>query len=716
MPQSLQDDAVESVWAQALTDLKNLKPCGPGRIAELDRDSKTLTPVYGSACPKKGCQLQYTTDAVLPGAAGHAHPQRWADLHEPVEITYKDEYDPTHLPNNVYIEVRCMCGGRRSAWTMLETALPNRRDHELPVRDAGDALGGIRNFVSIKFDALSRTRATKYMPKYIDLIRAENNKPEAERRWTGFMMGSYHTVGYQTSENEIPHFAGRRADHWQWKCCRGFFPHKIQNWIWGDFKKAGWKIGYGSQNCLNVMGYCQGFSDAHTTFDYLFRGIECNVCPNFAYWRTPPTRHACLGNIPAGVEFVRFIADALEAERGHNRVAFFTDFIETHNMKSPMTAAHLEDAAVEAVELLMNDVDDTLVVLYGDHGQHYGPLFQTAWGTIDHRLPNMQILAPQWWLDEHPDVKDALTMNQHQIITNYDMHATMHHMLAYPKPFSTIERKVAKHMDSVGRSILEPLGAEHHDRACGDAGLAPEYCVLQNSLARHVTEEDLGSTEYKEVVDAAISAINAKSAAFRSTCREVSIKNGDRRAAFVQGTVTEIARHGNVWSVTFQVRPFNATFVAEVVKTSTAKPGGGVQPARVVVKMVKQTSLYKRYDTCRPQVVPKGFCLCDEFDPDEPTAVITHPSDGQDVKEEEGKEKDAGDDKDDKEEEAAGQTGQHPPTHQVGTAPPGKTVDWGVLVLGVLFIAVIALVVLGRKVWLVQHHARKLTGRVTLPT
>ncbi len=615
---NLEDQAILDLWKTSDGYLPIAQCPTENHIVDFDREHKTLTPVHTSKC-NTTCKHSYTTDVL--GSI-----QTWHSLDGPTNVT--TPYDAASLPTSIYIEVRCLCGPRKVASTVYQTTLPSQGPELVP-RSANDTFGGLRNYIELKFDALSRTRTIKYMPKFIDIVKTNNAKPAAERKWFGFMMGAYHSVGHNTPGNEMPHYLGKSRFHWKWKCCGGPFPHDINAWIWNDFKDMGWKIGFGSQNCMNIMGYCEGLPDANKSFDYMFRGVDCfDKCHEFNFWRTHVTGRNCYGDVPAGVEFIRYISDAIKSERGRGRLAFFTDFIETHNMRMPMTATWLEEAAIEAVNLLMEENDETMLVLYGDHGAHYGKVFDTNWGSLDYKLPVMQIFVPQWWLDVHPDAMDALTANQHEILTLYDLHATMHHLLEYPTPFATIKDNVTSDMDNKNaRSLIEPMqqtdvaSAEPSQRTCRDAGIPDTWCILQDTEFRLMDADDLANPDYQRIVDFAVDNINQRSTKYREICPEVSVRNST--TAFQSGTIRELTERGGpkLWIFKVMVDQYRAVFQVEA--TVTRKEGADNV---IKIKLIKHSSIYKKFEGCRPEDVDKGMCLCGQPTPPTPPPVTPTPT------------------------------------------------------------------------------------------
>ncbi len=603
------EPGVIGVWNGANQKLQNFQPCHKRQpLATYHRQHRVLEPGPGCA----DGVLEYTADPLWPGIPGV---QRWHPLTQMLQFSTVHGVDPDRLPGTLYLEVRCRItadppsGTRwRARNAVFQSVIPST-DYTVTNNPTPDRK--IRNVVSIKFDALSRTAAMTYMPRFVKWLKAMNAQPADERKWRAFTMGSYHVLGHNTQVNEVPYLTGQSHTRQPFTNDHGFFPFGDDyTWIWDEYRRAGYKIGYGSQHAINMMGYCLGLPDVADRFDYLFRGQDCymKTCANFNILNVDPSTPLCSGNVPIGVEFIRYIADAVkDATAAGAGVAFFTDFLETHNCNSPMTAAHVEDAALEAVAQLMEARDDTLLVVYGDHGQHYGKLYNTPWGRVDHRLPLLQVLAPQWWLDEHPDTEAALDANQHEIVTMYDLHATLRHLLTHPTSFSEVGPGIIETMDNPhARSLLDPVRT-HPDayRTCGEAGLDHASCVLSPGSMKVILTPPAIMVD---IIEAVVDHVNGHTASHRSPadrpgdgCLEVFIE-GDIISGFINGMVRAGAT-GDIYDVNVRIQPYACTFGAVV---EVAHDG------LITVHSVAHTSPYAKFETCfaKAEGVPSGMCLC----------------------------------------------------------------------------------------------------------
>jgi hypothetical protein len=100
---------------------------------------------------------------------------------------------------------------------------------------------------------------------------------------------------------------------------------------------------------------------------------------------------------------------------------------------------------------------------------------------VSHKNPLLAILLPRWVEDKYPEAAAALRKNEQRLVTGYDFHTTMHHLLhlgesrAPPAEQYPLWQAAGNVTESVrwGVSLLAevPTG-----RSCDDAGVPPEYC------------------------------------------------------------------------------------------------------------------------------------------------------------------------------------------------------------------------------------------------
>jgi hypothetical protein len=94
------------------------------------------------------------------------------------------------------------------------------------------------------------------------------------------------------------------------------------------------------------------------------------------------------------------------------------------------------------------------------------------------------LLLPRWLESAHPAAAAALRANEQRLLTGYDLHATLHHLLHLGEDGvgsrTPAERRArwaaAGNVTAAvrwGASMLEPVPP---GRSCEEAGVPPEWC------------------------------------------------------------------------------------------------------------------------------------------------------------------------------------------------------------------------------------------------
>jgi hypothetical protein len=133
-------------------------------------------------------------------------------------------------------------------------------------------------------------------------------------------------------------------------------------------------------------------------------------------------------------------------------------------------------------------LNNTLLMLLGDHGARFGDFRQTVQGKLEERLPLFSMIFPKWFKRKYPELAKNLRTNTERLTSWFDVYATFNHLLEYPnKP------KKWKH----GMSLLRKIPA---DRSCKDASIPEHWCpCVQWSAVDH---------QHEHLQKAALAAIN----------------------------------------------------------------------------------------------------------------------------------------------------------------------------------------------------------------
>ena len=105
-----------------------------------------------------------------------------------------------------------------------------------------------------------------------------------------------------------------------------------------------------------------------------------------------------------------------------------------------MTHGHPESLASVADDMYYNFFkgihdskrrDNTVIVLFSDHGPRWGPIINTFQGKIEERMPMLFLVFPPWFRSKYPDHVKNLEINSNRLTTHYDTYETLKDILYF---------------------------------------------------------------------------------------------------------------------------------------------------------------------------------------------------------------------------------------------------------------------------------------------
>jgi hypothetical protein len=100
---------------------------------------------------------------------------------------------------------------------------------------------------------------------------------------------------------------------------------------------------------------------------------------------------------------------------------------------------------------------------------------------VNHKNPLLAMLLPRWLEDKYPEAAAALRKNEQRLVTGYDFHTTMHHLLHLgesraPPAEQYPQWQAAGNVTESVRWGVSLLAEVPTGRSCDDAGVPPEFC------------------------------------------------------------------------------------------------------------------------------------------------------------------------------------------------------------------------------------------------
>jgi hypothetical protein len=280
-------------------------------------------------------------------------------------------------------------------------------------------------------------------------------------------------------------------------------------------------------------------------------------------------------------------------------------------------ASHSDFNAVELIDELLLDsmtefknkgyLNNTLLIVMGDHGWRYGDFRQTVQGKLEERLPLFTMILPEWFKKKYPQLDKNLKTNTQRLTSWYDGYATLNHLLTYPKEPDGLPH---------GKSLLTEIPAV---RSCKDANIPSHWCPCLQWTAvdgkhNHVQRAVLETVRY-------INDLNSHEPFAVENCAQ--LKLGEVKHSEVETPSNEVltffesghdgydainafnpgAKDQCNYQITFQTLPNNGIFEASVtyVEGQFRVRGG-----------VSRINAYGDQPKCIATTLPhlRKYCLC----------------------------------------------------------------------------------------------------------
>lgn len=271
---------------------------------------------------------------------------------------------------------------------------------------------------------------------------------------------------------------------------------------------------------FEAKGYATMFQEDATlygTFNYRLHGFKDEPTDHYgrpfylaANDAIPKREIKCYGNWPI-----------------HQHVlSYASSFHDTYVKKKKFSLsviARLPHNSVDMVQLMDDDLadfmkglqqkghlDNTMFVLFGDHGPRISDVRSSIEGKLEERLPFLSITLPRWFKHKHSSLYKAMLDNSNILTSHFDIHATLSHMLMYPNA----------DRDGVGKSLFTPINPD--TRNCKDAGVADHWCPCLGYVNVSVTDPKVQKLAFAAVEF--INRIMSDNDVARKKCAVISLK------------------------------------------------------------------------------------------------------------------------------------------------------------------------------------------------
>lgn len=325
------------------------------------------------------------------------------------------------------------------------------------------------NVVMIGVDSISRLNSQRYLKRMRAYLTEELG---------AFEMTGYNKVADNTFVNIVPMTLGKFLEEVPWNESLGKIPFDEYDFIWKQFASKGYRTLYAEDAPeIAIFDYLKsGFH--RSPADYFNRHFSLAMTTDKSVWYN---NHNCVTDRLETDIILSYIYNFIDKYKYSPHFAFSFITGLTHDYLS--SAGYADVPYLEFLKKLRENeqLNNTVLILYSDHGMRFGKMRESYIGKMEERLPFLFFVFPQWFLAKYPDYAKNLETNTRRLTTPFDIYETLSDILHFNE-FIPQRRGFKNRGVSLFREI--PI-----DRGCEEAGILPHWCTCAEFQTLSPTNE-----------------------------------------------------------------------------------------------------------------------------------------------------------------------------------------------------------------------------------
>ncbi|XP_060807910.1 uncharacterized protein LOC106138239 [Amyelois transitella] len=340
------------------------------------------------------------------------------------------------------------------------------------------------NVLLFAYDSASRNGFIRRMPKSYKYITEELK---------AVVLKSYNVMGDGTAAAMFPILTGRGELEWpDFRKYASNLTADVVKFIFSTAREDGYRTAY--------------YEEGHQgTFQYRFNGFT--QPPAQHYLRSlllaaAPGDRICRGDVPQYKLIMNLTNQFFHLDGKKFALSFISEI--SHDDFNLITTS--DEDFVDFLDTFRRDgfLNNTLLVVMGDHGSRFAGIRNTYQGKLEERLPLMSIVLPATL--RH--YAATLRHNAQVLTTPHDIHATILDAMGLEKlsnPYRIDGADLPRAM-----SLFRPIP---RNRSCSEAGIEPHWCACV--VWRNISQNQ---SLYKKAAQALVDYINELTKPVRSKC------------------------------------------------------------------------------------------------------------------------------------------------------------------------------------------------------
>lgn len=231
--------------------------------------------------------------------------------------------------------------------------------------------------------------------------------------------------------------------------------------------------------------------------------------------------------------------------------------------------------------------NDTIVIFFSDHGMRFGEIRKYFTGWLEERLPFLYIWLPDSFKEKHPELAENLRINQDRLVSFYDLHITIKHILKLSGGFEN--ELIAVSCPSCQSLFYEVPS----NRSCSDAGIDKHWCTCTD-----FKEIDKSALNLEKVVKFAIDKLNSELSVHKN-CAQLKFKAISSARESVHGTLSID------YLISFEVFPSHGQMEA-TIRCNDAE----CEKNLTVIGEISRINKYGDQSKCISDAHLRKYCYC----------------------------------------------------------------------------------------------------------
>ncbi|XP_005111704.1 uncharacterized protein LOC101847301 [Aplysia californica] len=421
-----------------------------------------------------------------------------------------------------------------------------------------------------------------------------------------FEMSGYNKVEDNTFVNIVPMMVGKFVHEIGWNESMRKQAFDDYNFLWHNFSKAGYRTLY-AEDAPKIAIFVYGKEGFHTPpADYYNRPLALAMETQKSVWNR---NHHCIVDRLETSMLLDYVTDfsRMFKDKPHFGFTFITRL--THDSISLVGSADYAYLKFLKRFQVEGHLNNTVLILYSDHGYRFGDMRNTYVGKVEERLPFLYLVFPSWFHKKYPKLAKNLRTNSRRLTTPFDIYETLKDILY----FDGEDREAS--LSDRGISLLREVPPE---RSCQHAAILPHWC-----LCLEEREVPTNSTVGRRIAHALVGHINDILSPASHLCATLSLGNvsqvvqmqsNEKILRFedsLHDVINKTVVYGErteapvVYQVTLSTVPGHALFEA----TLTHDP---VYNIFKLAGSISRINAYRDQSICVENSKLKKFCYCSE--------------------------------------------------------------------------------------------------------